>query len=212
MLDKNALLSWRRHMNEVIQTASRRNFLGKVTAVTLSATALALLDGNDAMAAKMKGKKGGDKMMANDVGILNVALGLEHEAINAYTLGAQSGLLDKGVLDVAVLFQSHHKGHRDALIATINKMGGKPVAEKTLAQYAADLNAGSIKSAGDILQLARRLELGAVNAYLGVIPSLNDKELGKVAARLAADETMHWTLLNSALGGAAPAGPLTFGA
>jgi rubrerythrin len=212
MLDKNALLPWRTHMTEVIQTASRRNFLGKVTAVTLSATALALLDGNDAMAAKMKGKKGGDKMMASDVGILNVALGLEHEAINAYTLGAQSGLLDKGVLDVAVLFQSHHKGHRDALIATINKMGGKPVAEKTLAQYATDLNASSIKSAGDILQLARRLELGAVNAYLGVIPSLNDKELGKVAARLAADETMHWTLLNSALGGAAPAGPLTFGA
>ena len=199
-------------MNEVIQTASRRNFLGTVTAVTLSATALALLDGNDAMAAKMKGKKGGDKMMASDVGILNVALGLEHEAINAYTLGAQSGLLDKGVLDVAVLFQSHHKGHRDALIATINKMGGKAVAEKTLAQYAADLNAGSIKTAGDILQLARRLELGAINAYLGVIPSLNDKALGQVAARLAADETMHWTLLNSALGGAAPAGPLSFGA
>ena len=199
-------------MNEVIQTASRRNFLGTVTAVTLSATALALLDGNDAMAAKMKDKKGGDKMMASDVGILNVALGLEHEAINAYTLGAQSGLLDKGVLDVAVLFQSHHKGHRDALIATINKMGGKAVAEKTLAQYAADLNAASIKSAGDILQLARRLELGAINAYLGVIPSLNDKALGQVAARLAADETMHWTLLNSALGGAAPAGPLSFGA
>lgn len=199
-------------MNEVIQTASRRNFLGTVTAVTLSATALALLDGNDAMAAKMKDKKGGDKMMASDVGILNVALGLEHEAINAYTLGAQSGLLDKGVLDVAVLFQSHHKGHRDALIATINKMGGKAVSEKTLAQYAADLNAGSIKSAGDILQLARRLELGAINAYLGVIPSLNDKALGQVAARLAADETMHWTLLNSALGGAAPAGPLSFGA
>lgn len=199
-------------MNEVIQTTSRRNFLGTVTAVTLSATALALLDGNDAMAAKMKNKKGGDKMMASDVGILNVALGLEHEAINAYTLGAQSGLLDKGVLDVAVLFQSHHKGHRDALIATINKMGGKAVAEKTLAQYAADLNAGSIKTAGDILQLARRLELGAINAYLGVIPSLNDKALGQVAARLAADETMHWTLLNSALGGAAPAGPLSFGA
>ena len=201
-------------MNEVIQTPNRRNFLGTVTAVTLSATALALLDGNDAMAAKtMKDKmKGKDSMMASDAGILNVALGLEHEAINAYTLGAQSGLLDKGVLGVAVLFQSHHKGHRDALIATINKMGGKAVAEKTLAQYATDLNAGSIKSAADILNLARRLELGAVNAYLGVIPSLNDKELGKVAARLAADETMHWTLLNSALGGSAPAGPLTFGA
>lgn len=200
-------------MNEVIETGSRRNFLGKVTAVTLSATALALLDGNEAMAAKMKDKmKGKGDSMANDVGILNVALGLEHEAINAYTLGAQSGLLDKGVLDVAVLFQSHHKGHRDALIATINKLGGKAVAEKTLAQYATDLNAASIRSATDILQLARRLELGAVNAYLGVIPSLGDRELGKVAARLAADETMHWTLLNSALGGAAPSAPLTFGA
>jgi len=188
---------------------SRRNFFGQVGALTLSATALALMDGNDAMAAKMKGKSGG---ASADVGILNVALGLEHEAINAYTLGAQSGLLDKGTLDVAVLFQSHHKAHRDALAATITKLGGKPVAEKTLAQYATDLNAASIKSAGDILTLARRLELGAVNAYLGVIPSLGDKELGKVAARLAADETMHWTFLNNAMGGALPAGALSFGA
>jgi Ferritin-like domain len=198
-------------MTELIQTNSRRNFLGKMTAVTLSVSALALLDGNEAMAAmKAKGKGGGS--MAGDVAILNVALGLEHEAINAYTLGAQSGLLAKPVLDVAVLFQSHHKAHRDALVGTIMKMGGKPVAEKTLAQYATQLNAGAIKSATDILELARRLELGAVNAYLGVIPSLGDKELGKVAARLAADETMHWTLLNSALGGNPPASALTFGA
>lgn len=189
---------------------TRRNFLGK-SAVTLSAAALLLLDGEEAKAAMASKKKGGGGG-AGDVAILNVALGLEHEAINAYTLGAQSGLLSKPVLDVAVLFQSHHKGHRDALIATINKLGGKPVAEKTLAQYATELNAGSIKSATDILQLAARLELGAVNAYLGVIPSLGDKELGKVAARLAADETMHWTTLNAALGGSIPAAPLTFGA
>lgn len=197
-------------MTDTIITNSRRNFLGKVTAVTLSATALALLDGNEAMAAKMAKKGGGSA--AGDVAILNVALGLEHEAINAYTLGAQSGLLSKPVLDVAVLFQSHHKAHRDALAATIGKLGGKAVAEKTLAQYATDLNASSIKSATDILQLAARLELGAVNAYLGVIPSLGDKELGKVAARLAADETMHWTTLNAALGGSIPASALTFGA
>lgn len=196
-------------MTELALNPARRNFFGKVTALTLSATALALLDGNEALAGKMKGK---GNMAANDVGILNVALGLEHEAINAYTLGAQSGLLAKPVLDVAVLFQSHHKAHRDALVATIGKLGGKAVAEKTLAEYATALNAGAIKSATDILELARRLELGAVNAYLGVIPSLHDKELGKVAARLAADETMHYTLLNNALGGTPPAGALSFGA
>ena len=61
---------------------------------------------------------------AGDVNILNVALGLEHEAIGAYQLGAESGLLQKPVLDVAVLFQGQHKEHRDALVATVRKMGG----------------------------------------------------------------------------------------
>ncbi|MFZ8521058.1 ferritin-like domain-containing protein, partial [Staphylococcus aureus] len=53
---------------------------------------------------------------------------------------------------------------------------------------------------------------GAVNAYLGVIPAFTDTALSKVAARLAADETMHWTALTSALGQALPAGALSFGA
>jgi hypothetical protein len=197
-------------MTDTINTNSRRNFLGQ-SAVTLSAAALLLLDGQEAKAAAAAKKKGGGGG-AGDVAILNVALGLEHEAINAYTLGAQSGLLSKPVLDVAVLFQSHHKQHRDALISTINTMGGKPVAEKTLAQYATELNASSIKGPNDILNLAARLELGAINAYLGVIPSLASKDLGKVAARIAADETMHWTTLNAALGGSLPSAALTFGA
>ena len=137
---------------------------------------------------------------AKDVDILNIALGLEHEAINAYQLGAASGLLQKPVLDVAVLFQSHHKGHRDALIATIQKMGGKPVAEKSLDEYAKALNAASLKNQADVLTLAAKLELGATNAYLGVIPAFKESKLGQVAARLAADETMHWTALSSALG------------
>jgi rubrerythrin len=183
---------------------TRRNFFGKMGAATLSASALALLGGNEALAAMSKGSEG-------DVAILNVALGLEHEAINAYQLGAGSGLLQKPVLDVAVKFQSDHKAHRDALVATIKKLGGTPVAEKSLDDYAKALNAGSLKSQADVLDLAAKLELGATNAYLGVIPSLGDKELAKVAARLASDEALHWTTLNSALGRPLP-GPLSFGA
>ena len=38
------------------------------------------------------------------------------------------------------------------------------------------------------------------------------KDLAKVAARLAADETMHWTALSSALGRSLPGGALSFGA
>lgn len=184
--------------------SSRRAFMGRTG--SLSAVAIALLAGKDSMAQGM----GGD--LSQDVKILNVALGLEHEAINAYQLGAGSGLLQKPVLDIAVQFQGHHKGHRDALIATIQKMGGSPVAEKKLEDYAKALKADTLRNQGDVLDLAARLELGAINAYLGVIPSLGSKDLAKVAARLAADETMHYTILTNALGRPLPTGALSFGA
>jgi rubrerythrin len=189
-----------------MQSQTRRSFLTASGTATLSAAAFGLVAGVPRRALAM------GSTQARDVDILNVALGLEHEAINAYQLGAASGLLQKPVLDVAVLFQSHHKGHRDALVATIQKMGGKPVAEKSLDEYAKALNAASLKNQADVLTLAAKLELGATNAYLGVIPAFKEGKLGQVAARLAADETMHWTALSSALGKSLPSGALSFGA
>ena len=183
---------------------ARRSFLGK-SGLVLSAAAVALLSGREVLAQ-------GKPDSVHDVSLLNVALGLEHEGINAYTLGAKSGLLQKPVLDIAVRFQTDHKEHRDALVATIRKLGGKPVEEKSLDDYAKALKADTLKSQADVLELAARLELGATNAYLGVIPSFTDSQLAKVAARLAADETMHWAILNNALGKPLPAGGLPFGA
>src|SRR5262245_45417195 len=184
---------------------ARRAFLGSARKATLSVAAIALLAGNDALA---QGAAAG----MQDVNILNVALGLEHEAINAYQIGAQSGLLTKPVLDVAVLFQSHHKGHRDALIATIRKLGGTPVAAKSDAEVAKALNAASLKSQADVLRLAQRLERGAANAYIGVIPSFGDRTLAQVSARLAADEASHWAVLTEALKEPLPSKALSFGA
>ena len=189
-----------------LRDTARRNFLGRSSSLLLTGTAIALMAGNSRLALAAVGDP------AADVGILNVALGLEYEAIAAYQLGAESGLLQKPVLDTAVLFQSHHKGHRDALIATIEKMGGTPVTTKSNADYAAALGAGGLKSQADVLTLASRLEMGAANAYIGVIPSFASRDLAKVAARLAADETMHWSLLANALGKPAPTMALSFGA
>ncbi len=184
-------------------TTSRRSLFRVAGAGVLSAAAVGLL-GNNAALAAMKGKKMGAH--SGDIDILNVALGLEHEAINAYQIGAESGLLDKGTLGVAVAFQSDHKFHRDALIATIGKLGGKAVAEKSRDDYMTGLNAASIKSATDIVRLAQKLELGAVNAYLGVIPSFTDKALAQVSAKLGADEVLHYTALTQALGEQLPVG------
>jgi rubrerythrin len=186
-------------------TTNRRALLRGVGTVGLSAAAIAIIGGCESMAAS-------SSATAGDVDILNTALGLEYEAINAYQLGAESGLLQDPVLKTAVLFQGHHKQHRDALIGTIRKLGGSPVAEKSMKEYAAALNAGSLKNQADVLLLAQRLEMGATNAYLGVIPSFNDKGLAQVAGRIAADESMHWTTLTNALGQPLPQKALSFGA
>lgn len=189
------------------RSVSRRALLADAGKLTLSAGAIALLAGNDALA----NTAGADA--SKDAGILNIALALEHEAIAAYQIGAESGLLAKEVLPVAVLFQSHHKAHRDALADTVRKLGGTPAAEQAMDAYmkSSKLNVAAIKSQGDVLALAQRLELGAANAYLGVIPAFGDRELAKVAGRLAADETMHYTALTQALGGKLPSGALSFG-
>jgi rubrerythrin len=183
----------------------RRRMFRAAGVTTLSAAAIAILGGCRSSAATTMASEG-------DVNTLNVALGLEHEAINAYQLGAESGLLQKPVLDVAVLFQSHHKQHRDALVAAIKSMGGSPVAEKSKNDYAKQLDAASLQSQADVLMLAAKLEKGAANAYLGVIPAFENKDLAQVSGRLAADEAMHWTVLAAALKEALPEKALTFGA
>ena len=172
----------------------------------LSAGAVMMLAGVPSRAQAM------DANSESDAHILNVALALEYEAINAYQLGAESGLLQKPVLALAVRFQSDHKTHRDVLESTIRKLGGTPAQSLTLQEYAQALDAAKLKSQNDVLDLAARLELGATNAYLGVIPAFKDTQLAKVAGRVACDETLHWTLLNNALGRPLPPAALSFGA
>ncbi len=178
-------------MTNVIQATpvNRRHFIGGTTAA-LSGAALALLAGKDAIAAMTPAD------IKSDVGILNVAVGLEYEGINAYAIALKSGLLNEAHTKVASKFQDDHKQHNDALIATIRKLGGVPVEARTLAEYATALKVDQLKNEDDVLDLAARLELGATNAYLGVITSFKDPALGKIAARLAADEASHFALLN----------------
>ena len=187
---------------------SRRRFLKGAGQSVLSASAVALIVGCESMAANPQTASNPE----GDVDILNIALGLEWEAIGAYQIGAESGLLEPPVLDVAVQFQGHHKAHADALVGAIMKFGGTPVEPKSQADYIRDLDVASVATGTDVLRLAARLEKGAANAYLGVIPAFSEPDLAQVSGRLAADETMHWTVLASALGDPLPQQALSFGA
>ena len=168
--------------------AARRAFLGR-SGVVLSAAAVALLAGRESLAANSPSS-------ASDVGILNSALGAELEAIAAYQVGAESGLLQKPVLDLAVTFQGHHKEHADVLAKTVTKLGGTPVAAK--AKYAFPVE--TLKSQADVLRFAATLEKGAVSAYLGAVPLFANRDLAKAAASILGDEAMHWAVLRNALG------------
>ena len=131
---------------------------------------------------------------ADDLDILNVALGLEHQAIAAYQAGAESKLLPAAVLEIAVSFQTDHKRHRDALIGLITKYGGTPVGAKSSYDF------GTIKNAGDILNLALTLEQGAVDAYLANAYKLKSGDILNSAVPIVLDEVRHVTVLRLALG------------
>lgn len=161
--------------------------------ITLSAAAIALLAGHDRLA--LVGRASA-QTTNNDVTILNSALGAEQQAIAAYQLGADSGLLKKPVLDLAVQFQGHHKQHADALAKAVQKLGGKPVMAPKSYSFPTD----KLKSQNDVLAFAASLEKGAVSAYLGAVPILTDRELARVAASILGDEAMHWAVLRQALG------------
>lgn len=170
-------------------SAARRLFLGH-SGLLLSGAAVALLAGRDALAAKAGTSKAGD------VRILNTALGAELEAIAAYQVGAESGLLQKPVLDLAVQFQGHHKEHADVLAKTVRQLGGQPVEAKS--KYGFPLE--SLKNQADVLKFAAQLEQGAVSAYLGAVPLFANRDLSKAAASILGDEAMHWAVLRNALG------------
>lgn len=177
-------------------TVSWRDAILFAGGMTLSAAAIALLAGRPALAAKHASSQSAHE----DASVINTALALEYEAINAYTLGAESNLLEKPVLIIAVKFQDDHKAHRDHLLAVLQTLGAPPAREKTLAQYAEELEVNKLKTQIDVLNFAAGLERGAVNGYLGIIPSFADHALAKLAGQLASDETVHFSILNQALG------------
>lgn len=178
----------------LIETAqeSRRRFIRQAGTAAFSGVAVALLGGRStALAAGVT-----DDAVAQDIRILNTAVGAEHEAVAAYQVGAESGLLQSEVLKVAVSFQDHHKQHVDALAKAVKSLGGEAAGAKKDYDFPVD----KLTSQEDVLQFAAGLERGAVSAYAGAIPLFDNRDLSAAAASILADEAMHWAVLRHALG------------
>lgn len=131
---------------------------------------------------------------AGDLAILNVALGLEHQAIAAYDAGAQSKLLSPDQLKIALSFQNDHKRHRETLTKYIRRFGGTPVEPKSSYDF------GAIASAADVVKLAQSLEEGAEAAYLANAGKLENREILNAAVPILEDEVRHNTVFKQLLG------------
>ncbi|MBI4469322.1 MAG: ferritin-like domain-containing protein [Acidobacteria bacterium] len=129
-----------------------------------------------------------------DLAILTAALYLEHEAIAAYQAGAESGLLPAPIVKVAIAFQGDHKYHRDGIAGAIQTLGGVPAEAERRYRF------GALRTDTDILKLARRLEQGAVDAYVTLASNIQNRTVLDFAAHVLADEVRHVTVLKNALG------------
>jgi len=159
---------------------------------TLSAAAFALLSGCAGAGTASAPPR------QSDVDLLNIALGLEYEAIAAYQLGAESKLLQPAVLKVAVGFQSDHREHAALLDRTIRQLGGRPVEAKPVKEYG--FRTDRLTDQAAVLSFAAELEKGAASAYLSTVPVFQNRDLAKAAASILGAETQHWAILRQALG------------
>lgn len=172
---------------------ARRRFLRASAGATMSAGGIALVSGIGAKAAFASDKPDAG---LTDIQILNSAVAAEHEAVAAYQLGADSGLLSAAVAKTAFAFQSHHEAHVAALAGALRKLGAEPVEAKESYDFPVE----RLRKERDVLEFAAGLERGAVSAYAGAIPHFDDRQLSLAAASILADEAMHWAVLRSELG------------
>jgi len=178
---------------EIKLLINRRRVLAGVGSGVVSAAALATLVTGSAPRALAK-NVGVDK--SRDAAILNAALAAEFQAIAAYQVGADSGLLKGDVLKLAVQFQGQHRAHADALSSAVDNLGTRPAKPKTHYGFPVE----KLKTGEDVLRFAAGLEKGAVSAYLSSVPSFANNDFSKVAASILGDEAMHWAVLLQVLG------------
>ncbi|MGE4428425.1 MAG: ferritin-like domain-containing protein [Solirubrobacteraceae bacterium] len=129
---------------------------------------------------------------AGDLKILNYALTLEYLEADFYAKVLEADLLRRNETELARVFGDTEQQHVDALKATIEKLGGTPVA--------APKTQFPLESRAQVLELARTVENLGAAAYLGKAGEIENQEILAAALSIHSVEARHAAALNQLLG------------
>ncbi len=131
-----------------------------------------------------------------DIEIVNYALTLEYLEADFYRQVIASGeIKDPKVVAIAKKFGDTEQQHVDGLIATVKKLGGKPVAQPQTAFE--EVLAGGPKK---ILATAATVENLGAAAYLGQAGNIQNKDILAAALAIHSVEARHAAALNQLIG------------
>ena len=135
------------------------------------------------------------KATSADLEIVQYALTLEHLETDFYNAVLDSGMIkDKALGQTATMIRDNEQEHVDALTATVEKLGGKPMRPKT--NFDAVLEGGQDM----ILQTAAVVENLGAAAYLGQAGRIQSKEILAAALAIHSVEARHAAALNTVVG------------
>jgi hypothetical protein len=179
---------------EPARIASRRRLIAGAGGLTLAGAAFGLLSGCTSIALGETKSNG----PVDDAAVVNSVLGLEYEAVAAYEAALAAGVLAEPEAVMARAFKADHVKHAEAMVRTIIRLQGKPVAARAATDYR--FAAAELKSRDDALRFFVAFEQGLALAHLGAVPAFAEKALAKGAAGILGVEAMHWGALRRALG------------
>jgi len=181
--------------------SSRKRFLsmmGGAGAASAFAIFLAACGGDDeektSSASPMKEQKK-KPAAGRDLKIVQYALTLEHVETDFYNAVIDAGIIkNKALGKIAVMIRDNEQEHVDALTATVEKLGGKPMRPKT--NFDAVLEGGPRM----VLETAATVENLGAAAYLGQAARIQSKEVLAAALAIHSIEARHAAALNTVVG------------
>lgn len=175
-------MALKQRMAEGLSTRySRRTVLKGSVAVGAGAAALSIFGGP----AFNAGQSAEAAPLDNDLAILNYALTLEYLEAAAYKAVNDAGVLTGRAATYFKAFGQHEADHVAALLATIPKLGGTPVA------IPAFNFSGVPSNPTEIVKFFQMVEDIGVSAYLGAAGSIKNFDVLEAALSIHAVEAEH---------------------